>query len=182
MIMYLRRCALALGLLAACLAQAATVYKWTDADGVVHYSDQPAPGSVEVQTDSGPTGFSTAQGPPLRVLPTPKPMAAAAAGTKYQQFAIASPAASQGFYAEPVPVRLNLSPGLLPGDSLTWTLNGKALDDRANSREFTLDELPRGTYVLSATITDPSTNETQSAPPVTFYMQEPSKLSPQHKN
>jgi hypothetical protein len=32
---------------AAFAAQAAVIYKWTDANGVVHYSDQPVPGSRE---------------------------------------------------------------------------------------------------------------------------------------
>ena len=40
----------------ACLAtfagQAAVVYKWTDADGVVHYSDQPVPGAEKIYTAS----------------------------------------------------------------------------------------------------------------------------------
>jgi Domain of unknown function (DUF4124) len=34
---------LLLALLAACSAQAAEVYKWTDANGIVHYSDAPPP-------------------------------------------------------------------------------------------------------------------------------------------
>src|ERR1700687_3592675 len=44
---------IALGLFAAFAAGAAVVYKWTDADGVVHYSDQAVPGAERVVTSSG---------------------------------------------------------------------------------------------------------------------------------
>jgi len=176
--MHICRCAIALGLLAASFAQGAAVYKWIDADGVVHYSDQPEPGSEKIYTDTAPTGFvadKSSSG-------TSQPAAKNPAGANYQRFDIASPAASQGFYAEPVPVRLELVPGLRAEHSLAWSLNGKALDDQANSTQFVLDELPRGTYVLTATITDASTNQTAFVQSVTFYMQQPSKLFPQHKN
>src|ERR1700733_1931752 len=35
-------------------AQALVVYKWTDAQGVVHLSDQPVPGAEKVFTSSAP--------------------------------------------------------------------------------------------------------------------------------
>jgi hypothetical protein len=178
MSMHMCRCAFALGLLAAALAQGATVYKWIDAAGVVHYSDQPEPGSEKIQIDTAPIGFVV--GKPA--LAAAQPAVKNTAGLNYRQFDIASPAASQGFYAESVPVRLELSPELRSGHSLSWALNGKALDNQANATQFVLDELPRGTYVLTATITDTSTNETATAPSVTFYMQEPSKLFPHHNN
>jgi len=176
--MHLRRCSLALGILAVSLTQAATVYKWTDADGVVHYSDQPEAGAEKLHIDAAPVGFVAGR----TAAPTAQSPSAKPAGLDYQQFAIASPAAAQGFYAESVPVRLDLIPNLQSGHNLAWTLNGKPLDNQANATQFTLDQLPRGTYVLTATITDPSTNQTASSPPVTFFMQEPSRLSPLHKN
>ena len=55
--MHLCRSRIAYGLLAVfagCLSvQAAVVYKWTDADGVVHFSDQPDPGRRSSLTFSG---------------------------------------------------------------------------------------------------------------------------------
>ncbi|MGP0088234.1 MAG: DUF4124 domain-containing protein, partial [Steroidobacteraceae bacterium] len=50
--MHLLRRSLALGLFAAVVAQAAVVYKWTDADGVVHFSDQPEPGAEKIYTSA----------------------------------------------------------------------------------------------------------------------------------
>src|SRR3981189_1798206 len=50
--MPLLRVWIALGLVAACAADAAVIYKWTDADGVVHYSDQSVPGAEKIVTSS----------------------------------------------------------------------------------------------------------------------------------
>ena len=47
-VMHLARLWIGLGLIAACAAPAAVIYKWTDADGVVHYSDQAVPGAEKI--------------------------------------------------------------------------------------------------------------------------------------
>ena len=48
--MHPRRLWILLGLLTAVTAQTAVIYKWTDANGVVHYSDQPVPGAERIIT------------------------------------------------------------------------------------------------------------------------------------
>ena len=61
--MHLRRMWIGLGLFAALAAgvatHAAVVYKWVDADGVVHLSDQPVPGAERIVTESGPGRSAT---------------------------------------------------------------------------------------------------------------------------
>ena len=71
--------------LACSLALAATVYKWVDENGVVHYSDQPHPNAQKVQLkaaqtykDSSPaSAFAPAAAPGTKagssVLGTPLP-------------------------------------------------------------------------------------------------------------
>ena len=44
----------ALGMLMVAVPAAGTLYKWTDANGRVVYSDQPPPGKTEVKTLQGP--------------------------------------------------------------------------------------------------------------------------------
>ena len=39
---------------------AAVIYKWTDADGVVHFSDQAVPGAEKILTSSGSSARSGA--------------------------------------------------------------------------------------------------------------------------
>ena len=128
------------------------IYKWTDADGVVHYSDQPVPGAEKIVTSS-----PTNNGIGGAVTATPQsqspPKSAALA---YTQFFIESPAKEQVFFNdELIPIRLMLEPALKPNQTISWHLNGKELDDQPPSAvSFTLQSLARGTYVLAATITD----------------------------
>jgi hypothetical protein len=111
------------GLLAALAAQAAVVYRWVDADGVVHYSDQPVPGAQKIIT----------------------------AGKQLNGYA--APASSS-------------TPNVQP----------------PTATQFVLPNPGRGTFAIAATIIDQTTGEAQTTPSVTFYVHEPSLLSPQHRN
>ena len=175
--MHLRRLWIALPLLAAVTAGAAVIYKWTDADGVIHYSDQAVPGAEKMVISSGAAngvGLSTRQ-PGNRSAEPQTPVPAPV-------LAVDSPANEQVFFGdEIVPVHLHLQPGLGPDQSISWHLNGKTLDDQANVMSFNLQGLSRGTYAIAATVTDGATGQSQSTPSVTFYVRQPSELSPQHK-
>jgi hypothetical protein len=180
--MQLLRLVFALCLLATFASPAAVVYKWTDADGVVHFSDQPVQGAEKI-TVSGDAlnrasspGF-TPSGVNLKDLTDkakPKP------GLHYLSFVIATPTKEQTFFDEPVPVSLVLDPPLDDAHTLNWSLNGQVLADQQDRLSYQLTDLPRGTYVLAATITDVNTHEQTSSPPVTFYMHQHSVLAP-HK-
>jgi hypothetical protein len=174
--MHLLQRLLALGLLATSATQAAVVYKWVDADGVVHYSDQPVPGSEKIVTSAAPGRMGTVPvaAPPPGQQARREPPAAPAV------FAIRSPNAEQTFVNEPVPVRLDLQPPPAEDAVLSWTLNGQVLAGQSES-QFTLPNLPRGAYNLSATLVDPNTQQAITSTSVTFYVQQPSLLSPQHK-
>jgi len=169
-----------LGLFAAFTAGAAVVYKWTDADGVVHYSDQAVPGAEKIVTSSG---SGNGIGGPTRAVTVGAPPAKVAAGLGYSVMNIESPTAEQVFFGdEIVPIRIHLEPGLKPDHSLTWQLNGKPLDEQANATSFSLQLLPRGTYAIAATLTDPTSGVSQSANSVNFYVRQPSQLAPLNKS
>ncbi len=181
--MHLLRLWFALGLVAACAADAAVVYKWTDADGVVHYSDQPVPGAEKIVTSSSSSngiGVGAARGPSVAATATSKK---APPRVEHTSFAIESPAKEQAFFGDDIiPVRLRLDPELKANQTISWYLNGSPLTDQApTSRSFTLQSLSRGTYQLSATLTDTLTGETQNSEGVTFFVRQPSELSPQHR-
>jgi hypothetical protein len=169
---------LAIGLLAACTVQAAVIYKWVDADGVVHYSDQAVPGAEKIIT-AGSSSSTASRGTtagPLAQAPPQKP----AGGLNYTEFSITSPAPDQTFFGDDViAVHLNLSPALRPNQEITWHLNGQQLEPPPNAISFALPRLDRGTYALTATITDQQTSESQSSNSVTFFVRQPSALSPQ---
>jgi hypothetical protein len=178
--MHLRKSWFVLAALAALAAQAAVIYKWTDADGVVHYSDQAGPGAEKIYTASAPSAGVPAA---ARSVAPPAPKRVIQDGLNYTEFAIASPAAEETFFGDKqVNVRLILVPGLKPNQSITWHLNGKQLDDSVNSTSFVLPRLDRGTYAIAATITDQQSGESQTCSNVTFFVRQPSELSPQHKN
>jgi hypothetical protein len=176
--MHLRRLWIASGLFVAFAAGAAVIYKWTDADGVVHYSDQAVPGA-EKMTISGAVNGSTATHSTAPQAPASK----SPGGLAFTSINIDSPAPEEVFFGDnAVPVHLNLEPALQPGQTITWHLNGKQLDQAADSVGFTLPIMPRGTYVIAATVIDPESGQSQSTNSVTFYVRQPSELSPQHKN
>ena len=164
-------------------ARALVIYKWTDAQGVVHFSDQPVPGAEKVLTSSAPEhagilGQTASTGP-----------AAQPAKTKTEKtlstttVAIASPAPEQTFTGgESVPVSLAVDGDLKPSWTVVWTLNGAQVQGQApTATSFTLTDLARGVYTIEATVTDASTGESKSADAVTFNVLRPSVLSPQHK-
>jgi hypothetical protein len=176
--MHLRRTWIALGLSALIsAAPAAVVYRWIDADGVVHFSDQPVPGAEKITTSGGSTRGILSQPMPgggaLSEKPKPRPV---------QHASIASPAPDQTFTGgEQVSASLLVDPPLTPSQTVSWTLNGAQVGQNSNATELALPDLPRGTYTLAATVADSVSGESLSADPVTFNVVRPSVLSPQHK-
>ncbi|HWW30880.1 MAG TPA: DUF4124 domain-containing protein [Steroidobacteraceae bacterium] len=171
-----------LGALAAFAASATVVYKWVDADGLVHYSDQAVPGAEKIYTSSSARSGTVV---PLAASPNQAAKKPPAPGAlEFTQFAITSPAADQTFFGdEMIGVHLALAPGLKPNQIITWHLNGKQLSDQPpDATSFVIPRLDRGAYAIAATITDQSTGESLSTGSVSFYVRQPSELSPQHKN
>lgn len=164
--------------LAAFAGQAAVVYKWTDPDGVVHYSDQPVPGAQKIYTATSTTAPATAGAagaPDARGAGAPK----AASALGYTQFSITSPTPDQTYYGdEVVGVHLTLEPDLKADQTITWHLNGKQLEQSPTSIDFGLPRLDRGTYIIAATITDQSSGESRTSEGVTFYVRQPNALGP----
>ena len=159
---------------------AAVIYKWTDADGVVHFSDQAVPGAEKILTSSGSSARSgaapAASNTAATAQPKPKP-----AALNFTQFSIVSPANQETITGnQPINVNLALEPQLKSNQSLTWTLDGSALSNQANATSFTLEDVPRGTHTIIATVEDQS-GESKSTEPVTFYVMRTNLLSPQRK-
>jgi hypothetical protein len=167
-----------LGGLIAVSVQAAVVYKWVDADGVVHFSDQAEPGAEKIYT-AGATHSGTLGAK----VPTTNSPAKRLGALNFTQFAITSPQAEQTFFGdEVVGVHLELEPALGPNQVVTWHLNGQDLTDQPPATtSFKLPRLDRGTYAIAATVTDQSSGESQSTESISFYVRQPSALSPQHK-
>src|SRR5277367_731790 len=174
--MHPRKTWLGLGLLAACAVQAAVIYRWVDADGVVHYSDQESPGAERIVTSAPNT---TAAGP-RAASAVQAPRKPVASSLNYADITITSPQSEQTFFGDdPIGVHLSLTPGLKTGHSIAWHVNGRQLDDQQDVVSFTIPRLDRGTYSVMATITDQQTGESQNSNSVTFFVRQTGALSPQ---
>jgi hypothetical protein len=169
--------------LAAFAGQAAVVYKWTDSDGVIHFSDQPVPGAEKIFTASGSSTGGSASSARQANPVAPSPPRNAAPGLNYTRFSITSPVPDQTFFGDDViSAHLAMDPSLKPGQTVTWHLNGKPLDDQPpTATQITLPHLNRGTYAIAATVTDSATGESLSTDSVNFFVRQPSELEPQHK-
>jgi hypothetical protein len=176
--MHLWRPFIAFVVLAPFAAQGAVVYKWTDADGIVHYSDQPAPGAEKVSIGPAPSYGTPKQQGAAAPKKAQQPAKAPVLRLGYTDIKITSPAAEKTFFDEPIPVNLNLQPGFKQEHTITWFLNGSPLDESAPS--FTIPHLDRGAYTLYATITDSTTQESTNSDTVTFFVRQPSVLAPQY--
>ncbi len=162
--------------------QALVVYKWTDAQGVVHFSDQPVPGAEKIYT-SGAPGRAGILGPGGNTTTASPAPSKTDKGLSTAKITIASPAPEQTFTGgQSVPVSLTSDGDLKPSWTVVWTLNGAQVQGQPpNATQFTLTDLARGVYTIEATVTDISTGESKTADAVTFNIMRPSLLSPQHK-
>jgi hypothetical protein len=166
------------------LSWAATVYKWTDSNGVVHYSDQPEPGAQRIETqtvsDAPRTKGSAAPVTTARAVRKPQdPDQARTTALDYTDFGFDMPQPEQNYNDGTVPVRVRLEPHLRNAHMLTLYLDGKLVTgQRDNTTEFTLTDVPRGAHTLIANVTDADSNESKNSPGLTFYVQRPSLLAP----
>ena len=156
------------------VAQTITTYRWVDAQGVVHYSDTPQPGAQVIQLQSAQTYHAT-----------PAPPAASKAttittepGSPYQSCGIAEPAAEASFFApDSVPGSAQLTPGLRAGDQLAVTVDGTELQPVSPGR-YQVTAPERGAHTVNLAIRDAGGKQVCTSSPVTFYIQQPSLLSP----
>jgi hypothetical protein len=169
---------LVLGLLATGAVQA-QAYKWTDADGVVHYSDRPQPGAQEVDLGR----YSAPQGNSLVRKPLPRRASTAeqddSAPFRYESLQVASPAAEETLWniGAVLNVSLALSPALQSGHRVQAYFDGAQLEVAGLS--FQLEEVYRGAHNLQAEVVDETGRVLIRSQPSRFYVQQTSVLRPQ---
>jgi hypothetical protein len=163
-----------LALLAGAAAVAAPVYKWVDANGVTHYSDQPHPGAEEIQLNAA----QTYSAPPVSDTPS---SAAVTEGPVYKVCEIFRPSAEQVFFSvSKVGAKFRTDPQLRPGDKVTIALDGKLMPNLLPvNGEYVLDPVYRGTHTVVALVEDPEKKQVCQSAPVTFHVRQPSVLAPQ---
>lgn len=157
-------------------------YRWTDASGQVHYSDRPAPGATPIEL-RGIQGYSPATRPAPAVQP-PAAEEAAPPVRAYTAFNVISPAQQETLWniGAMLNVQVELVPGLQRGHHLGAYLDGELIDPRANSTQFQIPDVFRGTHTLQAVVLDAQGEEILRSLAVTFMVMQTTILNPNNPN
>jgi Domain of unknown function (DUF4124) len=162
--------------------QSGTVlYKWVDADGVVHYSDQPHDGAEKIKVAKPQT--YAAPPPPARAVATPGTRAAtgpAGPAVSYTRVALLSPS-NDDVYTNTdgrVGYSVAVEPGLGTGHQIWILLDGQRVDGAGTaSTDGTLTGVERGTHTLMAEVVDQAGRILGSSESVTFSVNQ-TRLKP----
>jgi hypothetical protein len=183
--------AIASGLTALLLCGAAsagtTLYKWVDAQGVVHYSDSPQPGAQKVDIQpvqtykaqpAPPSGASAGSSGGYSSSGSSGAGSSGASAAAYS-CSITAPQTDEAFFApQSVAVAVAVTPGLQEGDQLQILYDGTAVSSSADP-QASIQQPARGSHSVGALIRGPDGRVRCNAAPVTFNVQRPSTLSPQ---
>lgn len=157
------------------------LWKWTDANGVVHFSDVPGPGAVKVnltvsEAQPRPAGSGPAASPASSTPDDSSP----AVTVNYTSLEILQPEDQASYFEADVTVsvRLRSEPALAGDDTLRLYLDGESVAGPPNSLEYTLSGLDRGTHTLTAQIVNASGKEQIRSRPVVFYIKQVTTIAP----
>lgn len=172
--MQIRPILICAGLLAAAPAMAEDAYRWTDADGVVHYSDVPVEGAERVDL----SGYTKSTGVQLSRRPAAERDTAGAAAAdadgpfQYETLAISSPAAEETLWniEGVLNVTLALTPPLQEGHQVRVYFDGSPRTVQGTS--FQIDEVWRGVHNLQAEVIDSTGKLMIRSQPNRFYVQQ----------
>jgi len=172
-------CLAALILVPALAVAGTTVYRWVDAQGVVHYSDQPHEGAQKVQAGSLTVlnfkAPASSAGPEAATRPPP---GESAAGPAYQVKILApSPGTTLWPVNYKVQVNVRVTPPLKGSSLLQYQYDGQNLGKPRAETSLEMNKVYRGTHTLTVTVVGPGgRNEGQASS--TFYVHQHSMLHP----
>lgn len=154
---------------------AAEAWRWKDVNGVVHYSDRPTQGAERVDISATKPSSSP---PNIVVTREPGTAPAAAAGTPnipYTRCVIIAPDAEETFNAvNAVTAGVYVEPKLQDGHRIEVMLNGRIVTDwPPDALTFTLTQMVRGSYTISARVLDANGGTACSGPTLTFHVRQP---------
>lgn len=150
------------------------VYKWTNEDGVVIYSDNYRPDAERVRVPSNKSAWEGT------ALPENADTETAASGGGYEKFAIAQPENDETVRSDEgrVTVGLSISPALAAGHAIQVWVDGSKLEGELKGTQFTLNQLNRGTHTLEARIVDADGQSILSTPRINFHLRKAAVPTP----
>jgi uncharacterized protein DUF4124 len=176
----MRTLAFTLMLLGCTLALAQAVYKWTDENGVVHYSDQPHANAEKIRV---PTA-QTYKAQPAAAAATASGEPAAASAQTYRGCAIVQPGAGEQFAnIDSLTIVVQTDPPLRPGDRVYVTLDGQGINNGApTGAQFNLSPVDRGQHSLQAVVRGSDGAVMCQTPGISFTVQQNTTLNPNNPN
>jgi len=162
--------------LAAPLLLGATVYKWVDENGVVHYSDQPHPNAEKVHVQAVQT-YRAGTVPPSE---SAGGAAGAAPQDGYAGCAVSAPSDDESFTnLESLTIAVRTDPALRPGDRIYILLDGTLVNNgAATGNSYTLSPVERGTHTVQAVVKNSDGSLMCQSPGITFHVHQPSIQNP----
>jgi len=156
----------------------ADIYKQVLPDGTVSYTSEPSPSAEKVVP------------PPLQVIPEAEPLPGMdmqeetmpEPEASYTRLSIMEPANDQVIWSneKTVSVGIAIEPRLQAsaGHRLVLLLDGNPVNIPADDMPITLNDVDRGTHMLSAEVHDAEGRALIQSPPVTFHLKQHSTLLP----
>ncbi len=156
------------GVLAATAVLADDAWRWTDEDGVIHYSDVPTEGAEQVSLSeyNKKTGARISNG---RTVPSRSEPEEAVA---YESITIAAPGNEETLWNIEglLNVSVVVSPALKRGHRIRAYYNGQVRD--VNGTSFQILDVPRGTHSLQAEVVDATGRVVVRSTANRFYVQQ----------
>jgi hypothetical protein len=154
-----------------------TIWKWKDANGVTHLSDQPVAGAQRVDIKAQVVATTPAA---ANMPSSSSSLPNAASAVAYRALEIWKPAQDETIpnSGGQVSVALRVDPDLRAGDLLVLYLDGRKVDGPPNALEYDLQEVPRGTHSVVASAFDGTGKKLLDSSSVTFYVRQASVAQP----
>jgi len=150
-------------------ASYAQVYKWTDSQGNVHFSDIPHTGAEKINVIDAQT-FSPPK--PINNVSDDSDSDKKKKPRTYKKFEITEPANegtvrnNQGY----VVINVLLEPDLTPGDKLQLLFDGSAIGEPQPNLTFKLSGVYRGAHNIAVQVLNPKGDVLKTTETITFFM------------
>jgi len=154
----------------------AQAYRWTDAEGTVHYSDRPTEGAEQIYLPES-TRSSRPYARQTVVTATANEAAETTAPFSYDSIEISAPAPEETLWniGGVLNVSLNVLPSLQPGHQVRVYFDGEARTVSGSS--FQIQEVHRGVHNIQAEVLDENGQLMGRSQPNRFYVQQNSIIN-----
>ncbi len=148
------------------------VYRWVDANGQAHFSDQPQPGAERITIFVSPPAQGSASS--ASAAASTQGQAAQAPVLDYQSLTITSPGAEEVLWniGGELDVVAALQPALQPGHVLRFYLDGRMEAAAPGASRVRFSEVFRGERSLRVEVADATGRTLVSSPTTRFFVRQ----------